>query len=95
MSVLGLFGSHDASIGVKKPGPGQGLQQAVPAKEWAAGARRDVRFLSLVATSKGEMLHGLARTKSPAPLHIQVAEQPPRPLADWVREVHPDSKGIY
>ena len=22
------FGSHDASIGVKKPGPGQGLQQA-------------------------------------------------------------------
>ena len=61
----------------------------VPAKEWAGAARKDVHFLSLVATSKEEMLHGLARTRSPAPWYIQVGEQAPRLLADWVKEVHP------
>ena len=38
------------------------------------------------------MLHGLARTNTTAPLHIQVENQPPRLLSDFLKEAHPDSK---
>jgi hypothetical protein len=93
-SILGwLGGREDATIGVKKAG-GEQLAAAVPAKEWAASAKRDVHFLSLVAQSKEEVLHGLSRSKTPKALHIQVGKEPPRPLADWLRETHAESKGV-
>jgi hypothetical protein len=66
----------------------------VPAKQWAAAAQKDAQFLSLVAKTKEDVLHGLARTGSIAPLHIQVGDQPPRLLADWIKELHPDSKDL-
>lgn len=91
-SILGFLAGHDAHIGVKAAGPGQGLKQAVPAKEWARAAAGDAHFLSLVGKTKDDMLHGLAKTKSPAPLHIQFPGQPTRLLADWLRETHPESK---
>jgi hypothetical protein len=91
-SILSFLGRHDATIGVKKPDGG--LRRTLPAKVWAGAAAKDVHFLSLVAKSKEEMLHGLARTNTTSALHIQVGDQPPRPLAEWVREVHPESKDL-
>jgi hypothetical protein len=66
----------------------------VPAREWAKASQKDAHSLSLVATSKEEVLHGLARTRSAAPLYIQFASEAPRLLADWLREVHPESKDL-
>ena len=97
LSILGLLGGQNARVGVKKPAPKSAppvIEKPVQAKEWAGAARKDVHFLSLVATSKEEMLHALARTRSPAPWYIQVGEQAPRLLADWVKEMHPESKGV-
>jgi hypothetical protein len=48
----------------------------------------------LAATSKAEVLHGLARTNSPLAWHIQVGKEAPRPLADWVKATHSESKGV-
>lgn len=91
--VLGFLGKHtDASIGVKAPG-GDGLRRAVPAKQWAAAAAKDAHFLSLGARTKDDILHGLARTASAAPWHIKIGDAAPRPLADWLKESHPESKG--
>jgi hypothetical protein len=93
MSLLSFLGGQSATIGVKKPGQ-EALQRAVPAKQWASAAQKDAHFLSLIAKTKDEVLHGLARTGSSAPLHIQVGDQPPRLLADWLKESHPESKGL-
>ena len=92
--LLGFLGRSNATIGVKKPGSGQALQNAMPARQWASAAQGDVHFLSLIGKTKEDMLHGLARTRSVNPLHIQVGDQPPRLLADWLKESHPDSKGL-
>ncbi len=92
LGVLRLLEGQNATIGVKKHGGQGGLKQGLPVKEWASAAQQDVHFLSLFARTKDEMLHGLARTSSPAPLHIQVGDQPPVLLARWVRENHADSK---
>jgi hypothetical protein len=93
-SVLSFIGDQKASIGVKKPGPKPALQQPIPAKEWARSAQKDAHFLSLVGKSKEDMLHGLARTRSVSPLYIQVAEQAPRLLGDWLKAMHPESQGL-
>jgi hypothetical protein len=87
-------GQPDVKIGVKKPGTSQELKQVVSAKEWATSTKGDVHFLSLVSTTKVEMLHGLSRVNSAAALHVQVGKEPPRPLAEWIKEKHQDSQDI-
>jgi hypothetical protein len=94
-SVLGLVGGQKATIGVKKPGTAGALKNLVPAKQWAGAARPEAAFLGLIAKNKAEVLHGLARSGSLAgPLQIQLADAAPRLLADWVQEMHPESKGL-
>jgi hypothetical protein len=93
-SLLKFIGEQNASIGVKKRGPEQAVRQAVPARQWASTAQRDLYFLSLVAKTKEDMLHGLARTRSPAPLQILLQDQGPRLLGDFLRDLHPESKGV-
>jgi hypothetical protein len=92
--LLSFLGGHNASIGVKKPGSTGPLRQSMPAKSWASAAANDVHFLSLFAKTKEDMLHGLTRSNSVAALHIQVGQQQPRLLADWLKETHPDSKDV-
>jgi hypothetical protein len=77
LGVLSMLEGQNATIGVKKHGAEGGLKQVLPVKAWASSAQKDVHFLSLFARTKEEMLHGLARSSSPAPLHIQVGDQPP------------------
>jgi hypothetical protein len=91
-SILSFLGGSDATVGVKKPGGG--LRHAMPAKAFAAGANGDVHFLSLVSKTKEDMLHGLTRSTSLAALHVQVGDDPPQPLAAWLRAKHPESKDV-
>jgi hypothetical protein len=91
-SILGFLDGSDATIGVKKPDGG--LKHAMPAKAFAAAANGDVQFLSLVSRTKEDMLHGLARSKSLAALHVQVGDRSPQLLAAWLKESHPESKDV-
>jgi hypothetical protein len=93
-SILSLLDGSNATIGVKRSGPGAGLKHAMSAKAWASGAHTDVHFLSLVSKTKEDMLHGLARSNSLVALHIQDGDQPPRLLAAWIKEMHPESKDV-
>jgi hypothetical protein len=86
-------GTANATIGVKKPGEAE-LKHVRPAREWVAAARKDIPFLGAGNASKSDLLYGLARTNSLAPLHIKIGDQAPRLLADWLKETHPDSKGV-
>jgi len=94
LSFLSGSSASDAKIG-SKAAAGSALRRgAVPAKEWAAQAQNDAHFISLGAKTREEMLHGLPRTKSASPLHIQIGDQAPRLLADWLKEKHPESKDV-
>jgi hypothetical protein len=93
-SLLSWIGGQNATIGTKKSGSESELKQATPASQWAEAARKDAHFLSMAATSKSDLLHGLARTNLTSPLHIQIGTSAPRLLADWVKETHPDSKDV-
>ena len=93
-SVLDWFDGQDAVVGRKGPGPKPALKRAVPARQWAKAARRDVPFLSVVSRSRAELVHGLARTHSAVPWYVQVGDEAPRLLGDWLLENHPQSKGV-
>jgi hypothetical protein len=92
--ILSWVRQQNVTIGVKKPGSDQELKRPTTAKDWAEAAQKDVHFLSLASASKAEVLHGLAKTNAAVAWHVQVGDQAPRPLADWVRENHPDSKDV-
>jgi hypothetical protein len=93
-SILDLISGQKATLGTKPASPERAARPALPAKQWAASARKQNQFLSLVASSKADVLHGLARTTSGTPWFIKVEDQAPRLLADWIKEVHPQSKGV-
>jgi hypothetical protein len=93
-SILNFIDGQDATIGTKKPGTDNSLKHAMPARDWAKAARKHTHFLSLVSNSKAEMLHGLAKTRSATPWYVQIGTKAPRALADWLRDVHPESKDV-
>jgi len=93
-SILDLIAGQNATLGTKTAGAERGTKQAIPAKQWASGARKENHFLSLIAASKADVLHGLARTNSASPWFIRIEDQAPRLLADWIREKHPPSKEV-
>ena len=93
-SLLNLIGGQQAIIGVKKSPTEPKLQQALPAKEWAKASKKQVQFLSVAAGSRAEVLHALTRSKSAAPLFVQLKDQAPRLLFDWIKEMHLVSKDL-
>lgn len=93
-SILDLIAGQNATLGTKAAPSQPAARPPLQAKQWAAAARKQNQFLSLVASSKADVLHGLARTASGTPWFIKVEDQAPRLLADWIREAHPQSKGV-
>jgi hypothetical protein len=93
-SIIDLIEGQNATLGVRKAPAEPVTKFSVPAKQWAAAARKQNNFLSLVAASKADVLHGLARTNTATPWFIKVEDQAPRLLSDWIKDVHPQSKDI-
>ena len=93
-SILDFLGKQKATVGVKPQGPGKGLKHPVAAKDFATAGRKELGLLSVIARTKEEMLDGIARTRSAAPLYVQLGEEAaPLLLSDWLRQNHPPSKG--
>ena len=82
------------TVGLKKLLGGSGLKGELPAREWAAGARKEAVFLVAVTRSKKELATRLATNKFGSPWFIQVGNSEPVPLLDWLREHHPASKDL-
>ena len=93
-SILDLIAGQKATIGIQKTAAERPAKPPLPAKQWVAAARKHNNFLSLVASSKADVLHGLARTDTATPWFIKLEDQAPRLLADWIKEAHPPSKGV-
>jgi hypothetical protein len=82
------------TVGLRKLLGGSGLKDQVPAREWAAGARKEAVFLVAVVRSKKELATRLATNKFGSPWYIRVGHHEPVPLLDWLREHHPPSKDL-
>ncbi len=93
-SVLDLIESQaDAVIGTEKIF-GKELSDPVPAKDWAAAARKEAVWLTFRAASKRELLDRLTATKFGSAWRIKVGEEKPSPLHDWLVEHHPATKEV-
>jgi len=92
-SVLNLIDSQqEAAIGLEPTEEGGDVKSPVPAQQWVKSARRDARFLNLITRSPGELMERLTTSKSGAPLYIQLANEAPKKLLDWVMKHQPPAK---
>ena len=87
--VLRAIEDSGGTVGVKKTFGGKGLTKTLPAKEWAAGARKEALYLAVVSHSKAELVTRLCRTLFDSDWYIQVGKGEPVKLLDWLRANHP------
>lgn len=90
-SVLKRVEASAATVGLKKT-LGSGLKNPLPAKEWAAGARKEAVYLTIVAKSKKELAIRLASNWMGSPWYIQVEGQEPVKLLDWLKAQHAETR---
>jgi hypothetical protein len=93
-SVLKSIEASEGRIGLKKLPPGKGLKNPVPAKEWAAGARLEAVFLTVVVKSKKELVTRLGKNKFGFHWYIEVGGNEPITLLDWLMENHAETKEV-
>ena len=81
--ILDRIEATDAKIGTKGRLSGD-LADAIPAKEWVTGARKEALWLTFRAKSKDELLTRLSANKFGTEWHIQPAGQEPVLLRQWI-----------
>jgi hypothetical protein len=87
--------ARGATIGSRPLTGVGGVRNAVPAKVWAASARRNVPLLTLVTKSKPDLLNRLTRTALGTPWLIQLADRRRMNLLEWLKENHPETKALF
>jgi hypothetical protein len=92
--VLKTIESSGGTVGLKKTFGGRGLKNPLPAKEWAAGARKEALFLTVVARSKKEMVTRLSKNLFGAHWYIQVGDAEPMTLLEWLNANHPQTREV-
>ena len=83
----------DAVIGTEKI-LGKELSDPVPAKDWAAAARKEAVWLTFRAAGKRELLDRLTATKFGSAWRIKAGDSKPVPLRDWLIEHHTPTKEV-
>lgn len=87
-SLLDLIESTDAQIGLEKKVFGEGLKDTVPAREWAVDARKEALWLTFRVASREEFLERLCKNKFGSDWFIQIGDEEPLALIDWLQEHH-------
>jgi hypothetical protein len=93
-SVLDSIEASGGTIGLKKAFGAKGLKNPVPAREWVVGARKEAVLLTILANSKVEFATRLTRNKFHSAWYIQMGEQEPVPLLDWLKANHPATREL-
>jgi hypothetical protein len=93
-SVVSLIERSGGIIGLKKKLGGKGLKNESPAKEWAAGARKEALLLTILARSKKELVMRLANNKFGSSWYIRFGEGEPVELIEWLKDNHPQTKAL-
>jgi hypothetical protein len=93
-SVLDSIETSGGTIGLKKAFGAKGLKNPVPAREWVVGARKEAVLLTILANSKAEFATRLTRNKFHSAWYIQIGEQEPVTLLDWLKANHPATREL-
>jgi hypothetical protein len=93
-SVLKSIEASEGKIGLKKLPPGKGLKNPLPAREWAAGARLEAVFLTIVVKSKKELVTRLGKNKFGFHWYMEVGGSEAITLLDWLKENHAETKDV-
>jgi hypothetical protein len=93
-SVLDSIEASGGMIGLKKAFGAKGLKNPVPAREWVVGARKEAILLTILSNSKAEFGTRLTRNKFHSPWYIQIGEQEPLTLLDWLKANHPATREL-
>ena len=89
--VLDAVQASGGTVGLK-PLVGLGkdkLKDPQPAKEWAAGARKEAVWLTFRSDSRKELLERICKNKFGSDWMIQVGGAEPETLASWVARTLP------
>ena len=92
--VLDLVESQEGAVVGTEKLIGKSLSDPLPAKEWAAGARKEAVWLTFRAKSKRELLDRLTESKLGSAWKIQFGDTEPVPLRDWLVENHPETAEV-
>jgi hypothetical protein len=92
-SVLQKIAASGGGIGTKKT-VGRGLKTTRPAAEWVEAERREAALMAVLGRTKKEMLRAIVKTKWGTDWYIQVPDQQPVKLLDWLRENHDETKAL-
>ena len=93
-SVVSLIERSGGTIGLKKKLGGKGLKNESPAKEWAAGARKEALFLTILVRSKKDLVTRLAKNKFGSSWYIRISDSEPVELLEWLKDNHPETKAL-
>ena len=93
-SALDRIESSGGTIGLKKAFGTKWLKNPVPAREWVVGARKEAVVLTILANSKSEFATRLTRNKFHSPWYIQIGDNEPMSLLDWLKANHQATKEL-
>jgi hypothetical protein len=88
--LLDFLQTQNASIGLKKAD--QTIKTVTTVSRWTQEVRKEASVLGLASSSREEVVKKMSTSRSGDPWQIQHGDDPPKPLADWIRENHPKKK---
>lgn len=91
--VLDFLEAQPGQIGLPKV-IGGGVKDLVPAAEWAHGARKEALWLTVLASTKAELLDRLSKNKFGSAWLYVPPGGAPIALADFLKQQHAASKGL-
>lgn len=93
-SVLDCIEASGGVVGLRKTLGGKGLKNTTPAQEWVVAARKEAVLLTALAKSKKDLVTRLAHNKFGSPWYLQVKDQPPLAMLDWLQVNHAATKEL-
>ena len=93
-SILDLIHSSGGKIGLDKKVFGGGLKEVQSAEEWVVAARKEALLLTVRARSRTELLTRLCENKFGSPWYMQIADEKPQQLIDWLKQSHSETRDL-
>jgi hypothetical protein len=92
-SILDFLEKQSGQIGLAKV-VGNGMKDLIPVQDWARDARKEALWLTVRASTKGELLERLGKNKFGSDWYFAPTSGEPLTLINFLKSSHPDSRSI-
>ena len=90
-SLLHTIQNAEGDIGLQKKLFGEGLKEVSSTQAWVEQAQSEATWLAFRADTRTELLERLCQNKFGSPWFIQVGEDEPVTLMEWLKTHHPQT----